>query len=238
MPPPAPFATTLWSVVLQARDGEGTARRSALDRLCAQYWPSLYVYLQRRGLTREDAQDATQGFFAYFFEKGLLGDVDRGRGRFRRYLLAVLERWLANERRTSSAEKRGGGAPPLSLDFARADRELPLEPAAPGEPPDAAFHRVWALSVLREATARLRREYEELGRRRRFEAAAAHLSASGARPSAEELAARLGVTPADVRRIVHEARQRLRELVRAVLRETVERESEVEQEVRDLFSSV
>ena len=238
MPPPAPFNTTLWSTILQARDSEGTNRQAALDRLCARYWTPLYAYLLRRGLKREDAQDAVQGFFAYFLEKGLLDDVDPARGRFRRYLLAVLERWLANERRTASAAKRGGGLPHLSLDFARADRELPLEAAAPGEPPDAAYRRVWALSILRESMARLRREYRELGRGRRFEAVAASLSAGAARASGEELAARLGVTPADVRRMIYDARQRLQETIRAVLRDTVGSEAEVDEEIRELFGSV
>jgi RNA polymerase sigma factor (sigma-70 family) len=223
--PPAPFKTTLWSTVLQARDADGTGRRAALDRLCARYWTPLYAYLLRRGLKRDDAQDAVQGFFAYFLEKGLLDNVDPARGRFRRYLLAVLERWLANERRTAGAAKR-------SFDFEAADRRLAFDPAAP---PDDAFRRAWAMEVLREAMSRLKREYDELGRSRRFEAFAAQMSA-GARPSNDELAAKLGVTAADVSRIVYEARRRLHELIRAILRDTVDTEAEVDEEVRDLFA--
>jgi len=224
VPPPAPFATTLWSVVLQARDSHGSVRRSALDRLCARYWTPLYAYLLRRGLKREEAQDAVQGFFAYFLEKELLHDVDPSRGRFRRYLLAVLERWLANERRTATAAKR-------AFDFARAERRLAIDP---GAPPDEAYRRAWAMEVLREGMGRLKREYEELGRSRRFEAFAAHMSA-GSRPSVENIAADLGITPDDVSRVVYEARRRLQEIIRAVLRDTVDSESEVDEEVRDLF---
>ena len=225
MLPPAPFKTTLWSTVLQARDSEGADRRAALDRLCARYWTPLYAYLLRRGLARDDAQDAVQGFFAYFLEKELIGKVDPDRGRFRRYLLAVLERWFANERRTASAAKR-------AFDFERADRRLTFDPAAA---PDDAFRKTWAMEVLREAMGRLKHEYEEMGRSRRFEAFAAH-TAAGARPSIEELATRLGVTPADVSRIVYEARRRLQELIRAVLRDTVDSEAEVDDEVRELFA--
>jgi RNA polymerase sigma factor (sigma-70 family) len=225
--PPAPFKTTLWSTIIQARDLDGPNRRAALDRLCARYWTPLYAYLLRRGLTREDAQDAVQGFFAYFLEKDLIENVDKDRGKFRRYLLAVLDRWLANERRTASAAKR-------SFDFDRADRRLAFDPAAP---PDEAFRKTWALEVLREAMSRLKREYQELGRSRRFEAAASQLAA-GPRPSTEEVAQRLGITPADVHRIVHEARRRLQEIIRAVLRDTVASESEVDEELRELFGSV
>jgi hypothetical protein len=83
---------------------------------------------------------------------------------------------------------------------------------------------------------RLKREYQELGRSKRFEAFSAHTSA-GARPSVEELAAKLKITPADVSRIVYEARHRLQEIIRDVLRDTVETEAEVDDEVRDLFES-
>ena len=224
MLPPAPFKTTLWSTVLQARDLEGTDRRAALDRLCARYWTPLYAYLLRRGLARDDAQDAVQGFFTYFLEKELIGKVDPDRGKFRRYLLAVLERWLANERRTASAAKR-------SFDFKSADRRLTIDPA--GDPDDA-FRKTWAMEVLREAMGRLKREYRELGRSRRFDAFAAY-PAPGARPSIDELATRLGVTSADVSRLIHEARRRLQATLRDVLRDTVESETEVDDEIRDLF---
>jgi RNA polymerase sigma-70 factor (ECF subfamily) len=225
--PPAPFATTLWTTVLQARDADdGPAPRAALDRLCARYWTPLYAYLLRRGLRREDAQDAVQGFFAYFLEKGLVERADPARGRFRRYLLAVLEKWLANERRSGTAARR-------AFDFDRVERTIVLDPAAP---PDEAYRRAWAMEVLKEAMARLKREYQELGRSRRFEAFAAHAAAEG-RPSVDEIAARIGVTPADVSRIVYEARHRLHDLIRDVLRNTVETETEVDEEVRDLFGS-
>jgi RNA polymerase sigma factor (sigma-70 family) len=226
VPPPAPFATTLWSTIVLARDGDADARKAALDRLCARYWTPLYAYLLRKGLSRDDAQDAVQGFFAYFLEKELLQKVERGRGKFRRYLLAVLEHWLANERRVATAQKRGG------FDFPSAHRTLSVDPAAPA---DEAFRRTWAMEVLRDAMGRLKREYHELGRSRRFEAVASHLAAGADRPPTEEIARRLGITNDDVYRIVHEARRRLQEHIRAVLRDTVETDAEVDEELADLF---
>ena len=92
------------------------------------------------------------------------------------------------------------------------------------------------MEVLREAMARLKSEYRELGRSRRFEAVASHLAAGGERESTEEIARRLGISSDDVYRIVHDARRRLQELIRAVLRDTVETEAEVDEEIADLFS--
>ena len=57
----------------------------------------------------------------------------------------------------------------------------------------------------------------------------------GRDPTHGELAAKLGISPADMSRVVYDARRRLQELIRDVLRDTVETESELDDEVRDLF---
>lgn len=225
---------TLWSVVLQAQDRDDPHRRTALNRLCEVYWKPVYVYLRRKGRTPADAEDATQGFFAHFLEKDLLDRVDRGRGRFKNFLLAVLEHYLANEYRAAHAEKRGGGAAPLSLDFTAAESEVRLEPSDP-ETPEMAFRRSWALTVLRNAFEALRREFEKP---EQFAAVQSHLSAAGDRASHEELATRLGVSVADVTNLLHRSRKRLRELIRSAIRETVETEEEVDSEIREMFDSM
>jgi hypothetical protein len=38
------FATTHWSVVLGAAQGDRPAARQALEQLCATYWYPLYAY--------------------------------------------------------------------------------------------------------------------------------------------------------------------------------------------------
>jgi len=232
------FAPTAWSVVLRAKDPDDPGCRAALERLCATYWEPVYVYVRRRGSGTEDARDLTQGFFAHLLEKGLLERVERGRGRFRSYLLAVLSNYLANERRLVRAGKRGGGAAPRSLDLERAESDARFEPADP-ETPDAAFRRSWAVSVLEAGLETLGRELEARGRRAHFEALRDHLAAAGTRPSYAELAARLGsgTTVADVTNILHRARVRLREIVRSRLRDGVENEAELEDEVKDLFAA-
>jgi len=92
------FATTRWSLVLDA-GAEMTPRgRAALGTLCELYWYPLYAYLRRRGQTAEDAQDLTQGFFARLLEKQALNVVDPSRGRFRSFLLASLDHYVSNQR--------------------------------------------------------------------------------------------------------------------------------------------
>src|SRR5262249_2177034 len=51
------FATTHWSVVLEAGDATAPEAASALERLCRTYWLPLYSYVRRQGYAPHDAQD-------------------------------------------------------------------------------------------------------------------------------------------------------------------------------------
>lgn len=122
----------------------------------------------------------------------------------------------------------------LSLDFSKAEREVRLEPAA-GATPEESFRKSWALAALENALEGLREEFREPGY---YEAIRSHLSAKEDRPSYEELGRRLGLSASGVTNLLHRARKALRERIRSALRETVESESEVDGEVRELFDSL
>jgi RNA polymerase sigma-70 factor (ECF subfamily) len=61
---PRVFATTRWSVVLAAGDGDSPPARQALETLCRAYLYPTYAYVRRKGYKPEEAQDLTQEFFA------------------------------------------------------------------------------------------------------------------------------------------------------------------------------
>ena len=83
------FATTQWSVVVQAGDGQSPEAGFALERLCQTYWYPLYAYVRRRGYNPHEAQDLTQAFFERMLEKSFLRAVDRSKGKFRSFLIAA-----------------------------------------------------------------------------------------------------------------------------------------------------
>ena len=226
------FGSTLWSVVLAARDADDAARRAALQTLIETYWKPVYYFVRRRGRDPEGAKDAAQGFFTALLERNFLQYVQRERGRFRTFLLTALEHYLADEHDRSTAQKRGGGR--LALDFEAAERE--------GVPstsdPDQAFRREWALRVLSDALRRLKDDFEKSGRGAEFDALRLHLSAGGeAPPSYADVAKRLGVSEQDVANRVHRARAAYRDRIHDLVRAYSASEDDARDELRDLFSA-
>ena len=103
------FTTTHWSIVLKAGQGESQQADDALEKLCRAYWYPIYIFLRRSGWTAHDAEDLTQAFFERVLEKDYLQAVDRTKGKFRSFLLAMLRHFIANHRRDAGAEARRAG---------------------------------------------------------------------------------------------------------------------------------
>src|SRR5512136_3275148 len=123
------FATTHWSVVLAAGEGQSPQAQEALSRLCETYWYPLYAFVRRQGHSPHDAQDLTQAFFEHLLRKDFLREVSPDKGRFRSFLLACLKHFLADEWDKVRAEKRWPGKPLISLDALDAEARYRLEPA-------------------------------------------------------------------------------------------------------------
>ena len=122
------FASTHWSVVLAAAQTQSPEACEALATLCAAYWYPLYAYVRRKGYSPPEAEDLTQEFFSRLLQNGALQAADPARGRFRSYLLALLQRMLVSEWRHGHRQKRGGGTTTFSLDDHEAEDGYRLEP--------------------------------------------------------------------------------------------------------------
>src|SRR5262249_29996499 len=229
------FATTRWSLVLAARDRAEPGAADALASLCALYWYPLYAYVRRRGHGADEAHDLTQEFFARLLEKDFLAAVDRGRGKFRSFLAAACNHFLANAHDRARAKKRGGGRPVRSLDAADAEGRYRAEPAD-DLTPEKLFERRWALALLQQVMTRLRDEFETRGKGRLFDRLRGFLvgeKGAGYRRAAGELSLSEGA----VKVAVHRLRQRYRELLHEEIGRTVETPEQVEEEVRELFAA-
>lgn len=232
---PRAFHATRWSCVLAAKDPSAPERRAALEDLIQAYWKPLYGFLRRKGHDVEAAKDYTQGFFAAFLELDYLKYVEKGRGKFRTFLLTALEHWMCDQFDRAHAKKRGGGAHLLSLDFLQAEREFPVA-ARPDDTPDAVYRRQWALVVLERAIQALRAQFESAGRGAEFKEFRQHLGRDDA-PSYAEMAKRLGLTHGEVRNRLHRARKSYRDMILAEVRTYTDGEEAALEEIRDLFAA-
>src|SRR6266568_7055222 len=161
------FATTHWSIVLAAGRGDSPQASEALAQLCRAYWYPLYAYVRRKGYSAPDAQDLTQAFFARLLARNYLSVADRNKGKFRSFLLGSLEHFLAREWTRAHAQKRGGGQPLFSFDEVDAENRYRLEPAHDLTASNI-FDRRWATTLLEQAMARLREDYEARDKRNLF----------------------------------------------------------------------
>ena len=234
---PENFPATHWSLVLKAGKNDTTRAQAALSSLCQTYWFPLYAHARRRGHHPHDAQDLTQEFFARLLERQALALADPARGRFRSFLLAAMNNFLATEWEKARAQKRGTGRPMVSLDFSAAEERFDLEPADHATP-DKAFDKQWALALLDEVLKKLETEYEREGKQALF--AALRPALTGARESQPyaELSARLGMSQGAVKVAVHRLRQRYRDLVRQEIAHTVASPGEIDSEMRHLFAAL
>jgi RNA polymerase sigma-70 factor (ECF subfamily) len=215
------FGSTRWTLVLRARD------HKELDALIELYWKPCYFFVRRKGHDVEDAKDLTQGFFADFLEREALAHVTRSKGRFRSFLLACLEHYLSNEYDRRKAKKRAARL--LSLDFEGAENLLAESDVAD---PERAYRRQWAVGVIDRALRALK---EEMGPR--FDALREYITA-GQPGSVREVAGKLGLSESNVKVIVHRARRRYRELLKAEIARTVETPGEIADELRELFAAL
>lgn len=231
------FESTEWSVVLAARDGEGSAARSALNGLCAAYWQPLYAFARRAGHPPDDAADMVQAYFERFLEKRFLHDVRPEAGRFRSFLLVSMRHFLANEWDRRKAQKRAGDMAALSLDFLAAERRWAAEPRDERRTPEEEYERRWALAVLARARAALEHDERAAGRGASFAALEGFLTEDGDAPY-REIAARLGQSEGAIKVAVHRLRRRFGETLRRAIAETVVDPAEVDDELKHLLRAL
>jgi len=231
------FYTTQWTQVLSAR-GDSESARAALGELTERYYAPLVAFLRKEGRGDDVARELAHGFFAWLLSRDALQKLERGRGRFRSYLLGALKHYLAHERERAGRLKRGGGAPHLAID--------PGTDTSPGIdpedvltlPPDREFDRQWALHVLREAMAALGAEWEAAGRSDEFAALRPFLDGEAPHGALAELVATTGKNENTLRSSLHRLRRAFRSQVKAQIAPTLEAGDDPAGEMKVLFAAL
>ena len=231
------FVTTHWSVVLTAGQGASIGADAALEKLCGVYWWPLYAFVRRRGYGEHDAQDLTQEFFTRLLAKDFLRAVDRSKGKFRSFLLAALEHFLAKEWRRTNAQKRGGKFTFVSINHDSAEQPY-LQVPVSNLSPEQFYEQQWATTLLNQTLGRLRDEFIASGKGAMFEDLKIFLTGEKQAASYAELAVKLGTTEAALKMAVSRMRQRYGELLREEIANTVSCPTEIDEELRALLGAL
>ena len=142
------FPTTCWTVL-----GDEERREAVRAELYQQYWDPLYCYARRRGFTRDDATDFTQGFLTeILLGREFLAKADRKRGRFRSLLVKSFQNYIGNILR----KKKISPGPEGDVSEYPVAEMIPQDPAA-------AFDYVWATKMLDGVLADLQAECQRDG---------------------------------------------------------------------------
>jgi DNA-directed RNA polymerase specialized sigma24 family protein len=231
-----PFPATHLSVLERVRSEDADVRRAAFGDLAQGYWKPGYHYLRLHWrLTPDAAEDAVQAFFATAFEKEYLERYDASKSRFRTFLRVCLDRFVQNMRKAEVAEKRGGRATVLSIDFPGAEREMDAMAAADLKDLDRFFHDETVRFLFARTVQSLRRAYDAEDRSIVFRVFERHDLKPTPETSYASLARELGLTVAQVTNHLHTARRRFRELALANLRAISATDEEYRREARELF---
>jgi RNA polymerase sigma factor (sigma-70 family) len=234
------FHTTRWSVVLISAQSQTPGSKEALGDLCKLYWYPLYAFIRHRGYSPEDAQDLVQGFFLHLIEYKTLSRVDRSKGKFRSFLLASLQNYLANEADRARCLKRGGAAKFVPMGgFAEAEDRYGLE-SVDELTPEKVFDARWAMVLLGEAMNRLSGQYTAQGKATTFQVLRAFLDPINTKrlPSYEDVAAQLEVSVGSLKTHIHRLRKQYAAIVREEISRTVSDFADVDMETHALCQAL
>ncbi len=207
-PDPLRFPTTAWTLLDGLKGEDENEARLALDRICTIYRYPLYGYLRRRGLDHPDAEDVLHDFLA-----------------------ASLARFLGEWRRREAARPRPAG------DLSDYDLRYAAERHLPGESPDRAFDRMWALALLARVVSLLETDYRQRGREALFAALKPVLRSGGSLRDHDSaaLSASLSLSPEALRAALHRLMREFGDMLRREVRQTLPADANPGDEIRHLL---
>jgi RNA polymerase sigma-70 factor (ECF subfamily) len=219
------FPSTQWSRILAHEEPRD------LEALARAYWGPIRKYLGARfRLADEAAGDLAQEAFAWMLETRFFDRADPARGRFRGLLKKALWRFANEHLRKQNAEKRGGGRVHEAIDGEH-DHADPRARA-----PEPALDDAWRRELLERARTLLEAELEAGGRGTYYLLFRDYFLDEGdGEPGHAALAARHGITKADVSNWLDYAKRRYRGQLHALVLETVSDEEGLREELRWLF---
>jgi len=229
------FHTTQWTEICKLPQADDSVRTKLLETLLSRYWSPIFWYIRRKGYDRDLAKDLTQDFFYdILLGRSLFAKASQDKGRLRNFLLVAVERYLASFERKRSARKRRPAQTMLALD------QVDMPEPESEEDPQQAYSRAWAAELLDRSLAEFREMCFGLGDQVVWsvfnDVLLEPIFNNAGRPSFKEICIRYQIESASkASNLLTTAKRRFRTIIRRNLRESVESDQDVDQELLDLL---
>jgi RNA polymerase sigma-70 factor (ECF subfamily) len=232
---PQRFPTTMWSLVGAVKHWRSLPDGGEANLFAQHYWRPVFYFIRAKGYRLEQAEDLTQEFFLRLLDRDWIARADPARGRFRNFLLTILNRFLADQSGTRAPKQRQFDHHLVPISTLVRDEDRTFEPTV-NETPEELFMRQWAKAVVGKAQADLAAWCRSQGRAAWYDIfAAVHSPPTGEPPLTQQAAAaRFGVTRDQVRYALEQTAQRFVELLAAEVSDQVESPAEIQSELNDL----
>jgi RNA polymerase sigma-70 factor (ECF subfamily) len=157
---PSRFPQTHWSLIGRAAASDDMVRQQALSDLLTLYLPGLRAFLiEGRRVPADLADDLLHGFVAdKVLGAGLVRHADRGRGKFRNFVLKSLNNYVTTrlQREYAARATAAGGEEALA--------DLPCHDAGADR-----FEQEWVQQVVQDAIRLMEIECRDRGRQDQWE---------------------------------------------------------------------
>jgi DNA-directed RNA polymerase specialized sigma24 family protein len=232
------FRTTHWSQIRNARTDDKTRRRIIIGSLYTTYWRPVYSYLRRKGYHNEEAKDLSQDFFEeVVLGRQLIQSADEAKGKFRTLLLTALERYTVEVHRRKTRKKN---LPEAGFVYLDPDEMANLPTVRTEIAPENAFHHAWVADLLDQVLAEVEEEYCSTNRK-------SHWAAFNAKiinpifndvkaPSLSKICKLHGISDEIVAsNMITTVKRRFRSVLKRRLRNFVQSDSDIEEEIQELY---
>ncbi len=230
------FATTMWSTVLSAQAGTETSRFEALERLAGRYRrPIIQFIMQSQRCGELEAEEMAHEFFAHWIRKDLLRTVGPEKGKFRTFIKRCVGNFLIDLARKRQALSNNPAQGLVSLDETNGEGMPLVQPLEGGMDAGSQLDLCWARELLSTSLSQLERECLESKRGRLFEALKPSLCHDADALPHVETAKLLGTSEGAIKVAAHRLKQRLGEIIREEVQQTVGEGEDWEDELRYLI---
>ena len=228
------FPTTQWSLVERA--GQTVSGNPALEELLRRYLPALRAHLCHvKRMNEDEAENLLQSFILdKVIQQKLIARADRQKGRFRTFLLTVLDNYVRTAHRRAQSASRRADAASHSLEGITGEAESQMRPSR-------SFDVIWARTVLDQALQCMEARCRDQGNDTAWAVFHSRLVSpllhGQVQESYADLVDRLNLrTATEAHNALVTAKRMFRRALNEVIGEYARDQAEIDSEIRDLYA--